>query len=58
MLREFWYKRIFDGDDVDLSKHLDEMIEYRAELEMMGNHIPDNQFKQHILGSLPSSWDQ
>src|SRR6266576_191585 len=34
------------------------MIKYRAELEMMGNHIPDNQFKQHILGSLPLSWDQ
>jgi hypothetical protein len=34
------------------------MMEYRVELEMMGNTIPDDQFKQHILGSLPKSWDQ
>jgi hypothetical protein len=42
MLREFWNKRAYD--DTNLSKHLDEMIEYRTELEMMGNRIPDNQF--------------
>jgi hypothetical protein len=55
-LREFWHKRADDDDD--LLKHLDEMMEYRVELEMMGNTIPDDQFKQHILGSLPKSWDQ
>ena len=56
--KPFGNSGINEPDDDNLSKHLDEMMEYRVKLEMMGNMIPNDQFKQHILGSLPKSWDQ
>jgi hypothetical protein len=54
--REFFH--LHCDEDGDLEEHIRKLRELQNDLHAMGSEIPDTEFVNSLLTSLPDSWDQ